>query len=214
MMTAYAIAPSDQARAHEDLVVTDLVARAAKHDMQAWDALVERFTPLIRSVCRRHRLTDADASDVAQSVWLHLVDRLGTIRQPAALPGWIATTARRECIKVLRASQGPLAGYPLDTEIPDDHAGPVDTELLAAERHAALREAFTALPPGGQQLISMLVADPPLPYTEISAKLGIPVGSIGPNRQRCMDKLRRYPAIAALINADAGPRSRTLQPAR
>jgi RNA polymerase sigma factor (sigma-70 family) len=213
MMTAYAIAPSDQATAHENLAVTDLVARAAEGDMQAWDALVDRFTPLIRSVCRRHRLGDADASDVAQSVWLRLVDRLGTIRDPAALPGWLATTARRECLKVLRVTQGPLAGYPLQFEIADEHAGPVDTRLLAAERHAALREAFTALPPGGQQLITMLVADPPLPYTEISAKLGIPIGSIGPNRQRCMDKLRRYPAIAALISADDGPRQRPLQPA-
>ncbi len=86
--------------------------------------------------------------------------------------------------------------------MPDGQAEAVEHELLAAERHAALREAFTHLPPAGQQLIAMLVEDPPVPYAQISAKLGIPVGSIGPSRSRCLDKLRRYPAIAALINAE------------
>ena len=78
-----------------------------------------------------------------------------------------------------------------------------ESELLRAERHAALREAFTHRPPDSQQLIAMLIHDPPVPYTEISARLGIPVGSIGPSRRRCLEKLRRYPAIAALINAEA-----------
>jgi DNA-directed RNA polymerase specialized sigma24 family protein len=75
--------------------------------------------------------------------------------------------------------------------------------LLAAERHAALREAFSHLPPGCQRLIALLIQDPPLPDAEISARLGIPAGSIGPIRGRCLDKLRRFPAIAALINAEA-----------
>jgi DNA-directed RNA polymerase specialized sigma24 family protein len=73
--------------------------------------------------------------------------------------------------------------------------------LTRAERHAALREAFDQLPPNGKQLISLLIADPPLPYADISARLGIPVGSIGPNRSRYLDKMRRHPAVAALINA-------------
>ncbi len=199
MMTAEA------AYVRDDLVVTDLVTRARGGDKPAWDALVERYAPLIWSICRRHRLGAADADDVAQSVWLHLVDQLDKIRDPAALPGWLATTARRECLRVLRAARGPLAaGYVLDAEIlPDERAGTAEQELLAAERHAALREAFLTLPPCGQQLIALLIQDPPVPYTEISARLGIPVGSIGPNRSRCLDKLRRYPAIAALINADA-----------
>jgi RNA polymerase sigma factor (sigma-70 family) len=211
MMTAYATTSPEPGRTPDDLIVTDLVTRAAHRDMRAWDALIERYTPLIRSICRRHRLADTDADDVAQSTWLHLVGQLANIRHPAALPGWIATTAKRECLRVLRSTTGPLAGTSLDTEIPDQHAASADAALLAAERHAALREALAALPPVGQQLMTMLTADPPLPYTEISARLGIPVGSIGPNRQRCMDKLRRYPAIVALINADAGPGRRTVQ---
>ena len=81
--------------------------------------------------------------------------------------------------------------------------GAAESELLRAERHAALREAFMHLPPGSRQLLALLIQDPPVPYTEISAKLGIPVGSIGPSRSRCLEKLRRYPAVAALINAGA-----------
>ena len=87
--------------------------------------------------------------------------------------------------------------------IPDTTVAPIEQELLVAEQHAALRDAFTRLPPGCQQLLALLIADPPVPYAEISARLGISVGSIGPNRRRCLDRLGRDPAIAALINAEA-----------
>jgi len=186
-----------------DPTVSDLVARAKNGERQAWDALVERFAPLIWSICRRHRLGHADTDDVGQSVWLRLVDQLDRVRDPAALPGWLATTARRECLRVLGTMQGPRGTmYALDMEsMPDDRAGRADQGLLDAERHAALREAFSQLPPNGQQLMALLIADPPLPYADISAKLGIPVGSIGPNRSRYLDKMRRHPAIAALMNA-------------
>jgi DNA-directed RNA polymerase specialized sigma24 family protein len=102
------------------------------------------------------------------------------------LAGWLATTTRRECLRVPRT-------------VPAEH------ELLAAERQAALREALLALPPCCQQLITLLIQDPPVPYARISATLGIPVGGIGPTRRRCLDKLRRHPAIAALISADPLP---------
>ena len=189
----------------DDLMVAALVTRARDGDKQAWDALVERYAPLLWSICRRHRLGGADAADVGQSVWLHLVDQLDHLRDPAALPGWLATTTRRECGRILRGARGPdTARSAVDAEtVPDERAGTVEQDLLVAERHAALREAFTHLPPDGQQLIALLIADPPVPYAEISARLGIPVGSIGPNRARCLDKMRRYPAIAALINAEA-----------
>jgi RNA polymerase sigma factor (sigma-70 family) len=197
----------DQPR--DDSVVIDLVACARGGDKQAWDALVERYAPLIWSICRKYQLGRADADDVGQSVWLHLVNQLDQIRDPAALPGWLATTTRRECWRLVRTARGPRATlYPLDAEtIPDEQAKAADQDLLAAERYAALREAFTDLPPEGQRLIAMLLADPPVPYTEISARLGISIGSIGPTRSRCLDKMRRHPAIAALINAEsASPR--------
>ena len=187
-----------------DPVAADLVARARGGNQQAWDALVERYASLIWAICRRHRLADADAADVSQSVWLHLVDHLDRIRDPAALPGWLATTTRRECSRILRA--GPASsgsGYGPDAEtIADEQARSSEEELLTAERQAALYEAFTDLSPGERRLIALLSEDPPPSYAKISAELGIPVGSIGPSRRRCVDKLRRHPAIAALIAAD------------
>jgi RNA polymerase sigma factor (sigma-70 family) len=185
----------------DDPCVIDLVTRARKYDQQAWDALVERYAPLIWSICRHYQLGRADVEDVGQSVWLQFVNHLGAIRDPAALPGWLITTTGRECSRVVRAARGPqAAGQLLDESIPDKLIMAAEQELLAAERHAALREAFTCLSPSRQQLMAMLIEDPPVPYTEISARLGIPVSSIGPTRRRCLDKLRRHPAIAALIN--------------
>jgi RNA polymerase sigma factor (sigma-70 family) len=183
-------------------VVIDLATRARHGEQQAWDALVERYCPLIWSICRRHRLSDADAEDVAQSAWLQLVQQLDKIHDPAALPGWLATVTRRECLRALNVTGRPLAAeHEQDADnLPDKQAGTAEQELLAAERHAALREAFPGLPPSDQRLIALLIEDPPVPYAQISARLGIPVGTIGPTRSRCLDKLRRHPAIAALIN--------------
>jgi RNA polymerase sigma factor (sigma-70 family) len=190
----------------QDAPVAELVTRAGGGDQRAWEAIVERYAPLVWSICRRYRLDGADADDAGQAVWLQLMDHLDTIRDPAALPGWLATTTRRECGRIVRTTRRaqPPPGYTLETDnIPDECTRTADDELLQAERHAALREAFTCLPPGCQRLIALLIEDPPVPYAEISARLGIPVGSIGPIRGRCLQKLRSHPAIAALI--DAGP---------
>jgi RNA polymerase sigma factor (sigma-70 family) len=186
--------------------VADLVARARNGDKQAWDALVDRYAPLIWSICRRHGLGDADAEDVGQNVWLKLAGELEKTRIPAALAGWLTTTTRRECGRILRVPPGSRdTGQAPDTQtIPDDDARTAEDELLAAERHAALREAFADLPPCCQQLIALLTESPPPSYAQISARLGLPAGSIGPNRGRCLDKLRRHPAITALTNPDAG----------
>jgi RNA polymerase sigma factor (sigma-70 family) len=172
----------------DNVPVTDLVTRARKGEKQAWDALVEWYAPEIWSICRHYRLEHADAEHVGQVVWLRLVVYLDHLRDPATLPGWLASTTRRECGRVLRAAVARPAG---------------EQGLLAAERHAALRDAFTRLPPGCQQLLALLIADPPVPHAEIGALLGISVGSIGHNRGRCLDRLGRDPAIVALIDAES-----------
>jgi RNA polymerase sigma factor (sigma-70 family) len=189
----------------DDSPTADLVMRARKGDSDAWDALVERFAPLIWSICRRCRLEPADAHDVGQYVWLQLLDQFEAVHDPAALAGWLATTTRRECFRVLRAARRQQdLGHVLDVEtIPDEQTGMAEHELLLAERHTAVREAFDRLPAPCRRLVAMLMEDPPVPYTEISARLGIPVGSIGPTRRRCLDKLRRDPAIAALMSTEA-----------
>ncbi len=127
--------------------VTDLVTRAGSGDKQAWDALVERYTPLIWSICRRYQLADTDAVNAGQSVWLHLVDQLGNLRDPATLAGWLAITTQRECLRVLRAQRPPTATSLTGTSnIADQRTEIAKQELLRAERHAALRAAFTHLP--------------------------------------------------------------------
>ena len=108
----------------DDMGVIDLVTRARNRDKQAWDDLVERYAPLIWSICRRHQLGDADADIVGQNVWLQLVHRLETLHDPAALAGWLATTTRRECVRALRTVQGshPAGNVPEAETIPDEHA--------------------------------------------------------------------------------------------
>jgi RNA polymerase sigma factor (sigma-70 family) len=195
----------DNRPVRDDSPAAALAIRARNSERQAWDELVEQYAPLVWSICRRYRLSRADADDVGQSVWLGLLDHLASLRDPAALPGWLSTTTQRECGRVLRVARRPDApGYaPGAEDVVDERTPVAEQELLTAERHAALREAFAHLPPDGQRLIGILLQDPPVPYAEISAKLGIPVGSIGPNRRRCLEKLRRHTAIAALINAEA-----------
>jgi len=191
----------------DDQSVTDLVTSARNGDKRAWDELVERYAPLIWSICCRQGLDRADAEDVSQAVWLHLVDHLDDLRNPLALPGWLATTTRRECCRVRRAPRARPADAQVLDYIPDEQTATAEHKLLVAERDSALREAFARLPEGCQRLLALLMTDPPVPYTEISAKLGIRVGSIGPSRQRCLDRLRRDPAIARLIDAEAADES-------
>ena len=191
----------EEARPARDYsVVADLVAGAKNGDRQAWDLLVERYAPLIWSICRRYGISGPAAEDVVQHVWLHLVESLNDLRDPAALPGWISTTTRRECCRIRRVQDQVADDTQALENLPDGHAKTVEHELLTAERRATLREAVARLPLPFQRLLALLVADPPVPYAEISARLGIPVGSIGPNRSRSLDRLRRDPAIVRLIN--------------
>ena len=184
--------------------VTDLVTRATGGDSQAWDELVERYIPLVWSICRGHRMDHADARTVSQAVWRQLAGQLGTLRDPATLAGWLSAATYRECDRIRRAArQQPGPGQmPEAANKPGEQTQTAERELLAAELHGALREAFTQLPPRCQRLITMLIQDPPMPYAEISATLGIPARSIRHNCHSCLQRLRRDPAIATLIHTE------------
>ncbi|WP_418057370.1 RNA polymerase sigma factor [Pimelobacter simplex] len=176
-----------------------LVPAAREGDQHAWDTIVDRFLPLVEAIVRRHRLTEADGDDVSQTVWLRLVEHLGDLREPDALPGWIRTTTRNECLRLL-AARGRVR--PVD---PQDDAGldavtedTTDAGLLDAERVHVLHEALAELPAARRELLLLLLADPPVAYEEISRLLGMPIGSIGPTRARALDQLRRTRALRGL----------------
>jgi RNA polymerase sigma factor (sigma-70 family) len=180
--------------------VRDLLTAAAAGSQSAWNKLVDRYLPLVFSVTRTFRLSDEDAHDVSQTLWLRLVENLGTIREPRALPGWIITTTKREAFRVLAARERMT---PVDPSIQFDVAPPdaqaIEEGLLASERRQALRDALNFLKPKDRQLVMLLIADPPLSYADIAARLGIPLGSIGPTRARCLAKLRSAPQLARLL---------------
>ncbi|HTQ91545.1 MAG TPA: sigma-70 family RNA polymerase sigma factor [Streptosporangiaceae bacterium] len=193
----------------DDSPTADLVTRARNGDARAWDGLVERFGPMIWSICRKYRLERADIEDVAQNVWLKLVDQLSRVRDPAALGGWLATTTRRECFRARQAGDKFAPDGPAVDDLPEEDAVAAEDEVLRAERHAALREAFARLPVRSQRLLALLAADPPLSYAEIGTRLGMKIGSIGPSRRRCLDRLRTDPAIAALCDEGAVDQARS-----
>lgn len=179
--------------------LTDLVSAAQEGDQHAWNAIVERFLPLVGAIARQHRLSEADGDDVSQTVWLRLVEHLGTLREPAALPGWIRTTTRNECLRVIavrgRTRPADPQGDRVLDGVVDDVAG---DDLVAVERRQALREALAELPAARRELLLLLMADPPVGYAEISERLGIPIGSIGPTRARAFEQLRRTHALRDL----------------
>lgn len=176
--------------------------RAREGDEQAWRALVERFASLVWSVARGHRLGDGDASDVSQTTWLRLVEHLERINDPDHVGAWLATTARNECLRLLRYARRQV---PIDGDVADlagaSGAGPpveIDERLLRGERDRALWSAFSAIPERCQALLRVLTADPAPSYEEISAALGMPIGSIGPTRARCLAKLRIEAELAGM----------------
>ena len=184
---------------HHSLV--DLVNAARAGDKNAWDTLVDRFLPLVTSVIAKHRLPPTDADDVNQTVWLRLVERLDDLREPLALPGWLATTARNESVRIIRL-RGRLT--PVDPQsAPWERAAPepeLDAELIRQERAIAFREALLELPPLRRKLLELLMADPPMSYDDISATLGIPKGSIGPTRARILEQLRTHQSIIRMAS--------------
>jgi RNA polymerase sigma factor (sigma-70 family) len=185
--------------------VVALVARVGDGDQAAWNELIDRYSPLVWSICLRFELSRQDIDDVGQSVWLRLVENIGTLREAAALPGWLATTTRRECLRVLRsARRHDHTGLPPEDQMPIEPGDTtIEQELILAERNAALRAAFAELPGRCHELLSMLISDPPPAYADISAKLGIAVGSIGPTRARCLDRLRQSPHLAGVLGNGA-----------
>jgi RNA polymerase sigma factor (sigma-70 family) len=169
-----------------------LVLAAAAGDARAWERLVDAYVGLIWAIARNHRLSANDAADVSQTTWLRLVEQIDRLNDPSRVGAWLATTARRECLRVLgRAKRNVLLA---DTDVVLDgraaEAPEVDAGLLARERDDEVQVALQTLPRRCQDLLQLLMLDPPPSYEEISAALDMPIGSIGPTRGRCLRRLQ------------------------
>jgi RNA polymerase sigma factor (sigma-70 family) len=177
------------------MTLQELVRAASEGDEDAWSALVERFEGLVWATTRAHRLSPGDAGDVTQTTWLRLVENLDRIRDPERLGAWLATTARRECLRHIQ-----LRGRELQIEdesfFEATSVEPADARMIVRERDEALRRAFAGIGKRCQALLRLLSVPSPPSYEEIGAALAMPVGAIGPTRARCLDKLRRSPELA------------------
>jgi len=173
-----------------------LIRAAQDGDDAAWGAIVERFAGLVWATTRAHRLTPAEAADVAQTTWLRLVENLDRIKDPERLGAWLATTARRECLRHIRLqSREIVTGEDSLFEAPSEDRA--EQRLITRERNTAVRRAFGRISERCQALLRMLAAPEPFTYDEIASATGMAIGAIGPTRARCLDQLRRTPELAA-----------------
>ncbi|GAA4858757.1 sigma-70 family RNA polymerase sigma factor [Saccharopolyspora cebuensis] len=182
-----------------------LLRRAAAGEQWAWRELVDRHEPVVWSTARAFTHCAADAEDVSQATWLLLAENLGRLRSPEALPGWLATTARREAARLTKARRRE-APFGLDSALlaPSGAAEGPEQTVLRSMTHTRLWRAFAELPQRCQQLLRVLAASPEASYAQISAALGMPKGTIGPKRGRCLAELRRRMVGADLAGEVAG----------
>jgi RNA polymerase sigma factor (sigma-70 family) len=168
----------------------DLVAAACDQDPQAWEELVHRYRGMVHGIARSFRLSDSDTADVMQNTWLRAVERLATVREPDRLGGWLATTAHRECLAVLRRTSRELADGLLDGDVVATTPGP-ETAVLAREARGMVRRAVAELPLRRRALVETLFGDADTRYADVARVLDLPPGSIGPTRKRVLCGLRR-----------------------
>jgi RNA polymerase sigma factor (sigma-70 family) len=168
-----------------------LVRHAVAGDTRAWERLIDMYGRLVWSITRDYKLAESDAADVFQTTWMRLIEHIDRLDRPDRVGSWLAATARNECLRCLASHKRlVLADEDVDLDGPADSGGEIDEALLAEERAEVVRAAMTHLPQRWRRLMELLMADPPASYAEISDELGLPVGSIGPTRRRCLARLR------------------------
>lgn len=174
-----------------DSGVALLVRRATEGDRSAWERLVDQYARLIWAITRDFKLAESDAADVFQATWLRLLEHIDRLEQPARVGSWLAATTRNECLRSMAARKRVMLVQD-DATLKDGVTGEpeVDERLLAEESAQAVRDALSCLPGKWRRLVELLMADPPASYAEISDQLDLPVGSIGPTRGRCLERLR------------------------
>lgn len=183
-----------------------LVAQAASGSESAWAGLVDRFSSVVWATARNCGLSSAEARDVSQTAWLRLTEHLSSLREPAAVGGWLITTTRREAIRVHGRLQRHVPVDPMSSFLRlADPAPGVDESIDRIERHRELLAAFGQLGERCRQLLRLLVSEPAISYREIGDVMDMPIGSIGPTRKRCLTQLAGLLPVDAELRAEARP---------
>ena len=177
--------------------LADLARRAAAGDKRAWHALVARLDGVLRSVVRRYRLAPADADDVVQTTWLRALTHLHRLNEPGAIGSWLVVTARREALRSLQRGVRESLTDELEPFDAEDETRPEEV-ALERERDAALRRAVARLSGRQRELVMHLLTTPAPTYEELAERLGMPIGSIGPTRERALARLREDPDLTEL----------------
>jgi RNA polymerase sigma factor (sigma-70 family) len=200
--SAAAAAPTRPAAVQCDQALVALLAAARGGDDRAWERLHERLDPLVRAVARSYRLSPADVDDVAQTTWLRLLSNVDRVREPAAVAGWLVTTSRRECLRVL---QVPMREWPTDDPGLGDGSDLADPEreLLESERRVVLERALATLPSRHRRLMTLIATEPAMDYQQLSTALRMPIGSIGPTRARSLRRLQGHAELRSVCDAGA-----------
>jgi RNA polymerase sigma factor (sigma-70 family) len=184
--------------------IARLVRGAAAGDRRAWERLVDQYARLIWAITADFKLTESDAADVTQTTWLRLLEHIDRIEYPDRVGSWLAATARNECLRSLAARKRLVLAH--DNEVLTGAVASepeIDERILAHERDQVVRDALSRLPKRWQRLLELLMADPPVSYAEISDQLGVPVGSIGPTRGRCLEQLRVLLQASLFVNGES-----------
>jgi RNA polymerase sigma factor (sigma-70 family) len=180
----------------------ELVSRIRARDESVWRDMSGQYEPLLRSIARQSRLSPEDTDDIVQLTWLRCLEHLDQLTDPEKLGGWLATICRRECIRL--ATKGrrelPLGGPDLARLIGADHDDDPYVKVVVHDQHNRLHHAISALPERQKMLLIELLRQEGQSYLDLSRRLGLPVGSIGPTRQRAVTRLRLDPRLAGLAS--------------
>jgi RNA polymerase sigma factor (sigma-70 family) len=172
-----------------EMSTTDVLRAATSGDRLAWEELISRYHRMVRCAIASFRLNETDAADAEQNTWVRLLENAPAIRDPERLGGWLATTAARECLALIRRSRREVASETVDLE-PSAPSRTPEAVVITDETRRAVRTAVAGLGGRQGQLIDALFFQPGLSYAQVAHQTGTPSGSIGPTRARALKGLR------------------------